>query len=67
MLQTAGKHPLQLRALVIAAASLSITGAYTVNDPLRVYGASRMKVLDTTFLQVIPGSLSRVPGRTAGY
>lgn len=29
-----------------AAASLSITGAYTVNDPLRVYGASRMKVLD---------------------
>lgn len=29
-------------------ASLSITGAYTVNDPLRVYGASRMKVLDMT-------------------
>ena len=29
-----------------ATASLSIGGAYTVNDPLRVYGASRMKVLD---------------------
>lgn len=29
-------------------ASLDITGAYTVNDPLRVYGASRMKVLDLT-------------------
>ena len=28
------------------AASLSITGAYTVNDPLRVYGASRMRALD---------------------
>ena len=29
-------------------ATLSITGAYTVNDPLRVYGASRMRVLDMT-------------------
>lgn len=29
-------------------ASLPITGAYTVNDPLRVYGASRMRVLDMT-------------------
>ena len=29
-------------------AMLSITGAYTVNDPLRVYGASRMRVLDMT-------------------
>ena len=31
-----------------AIATLNITGAYTVNDPLRVYGASRMKVLDMT-------------------
>ena len=31
-----------------ATATLGITGAYTVNDPLRVYGASRMKVLDMT-------------------
>lgn len=31
-----------------AVASLDITGAYTVNDPLRVYGASRMKILDLT-------------------
>ena len=29
-------------------ATLSINGAYTVNDPLRVYGASRMRVLDMT-------------------
>lgn len=29
-------------------AEIAITGAYTVNDPLRVYGASRMKVLDMT-------------------
>ena len=29
-------------------ATLSITGAYTVNDPLRVYGASRMRMLDMT-------------------
>lgn len=29
-------------------AELSIDGAYTVNDPLRVYGASRIKVLDMT-------------------
>ena len=29
-------------------ASLQITGAYTVNDPLRIYGASRMRVLDMT-------------------
>ena len=29
-------------------ATLDITGAYTVNDPLRVYGASRMKTLDMT-------------------
>lgn len=29
-------------------ASLAITGAYTVNDPLRVYGASRMRRLDMT-------------------
>ena len=29
-------------------ASLDITGAFTVNDPLRVYGASRIKVLDMT-------------------
>lgn len=29
-------------------ATLDITGAYTVNDPLRVYGASRMKALDLT-------------------
>lgn len=29
-------------------AELKITGAYTVNDPLRVYGASRMQVLDMT-------------------
>lgn len=28
------------------ATELSITGAYTVNDPLRLYGASRMRVLD---------------------
>lgn len=27
-------------------ATLSIAEAYTVNDPLRIYGASRMKVLD---------------------
>lgn len=31
-----------------AVASLDITGAFTVNDPLRVYGASRIKVLDMT-------------------
>lgn len=30
------------------AATLQITGAYTVNDPLRIYGASRMRVLDMT-------------------
>jgi len=30
------------------AALLQITGAYTVNDPLRIYGASRMRVLDMT-------------------
>lgn len=29
-------------------ATLSVTGAYTVNDPIRLYGASRMKVLDMT-------------------
>ncbi len=29
-------------------AELSISGAYTVNDPLRVYGASRIKVLNMT-------------------
>lgn len=29
-------------------AELSIGGAYTVNDPLRVYGASRIRVLDMT-------------------
>jgi hypothetical protein len=29
-------------------ATLSILGAYTVNDPLRVYGASRMRILDMT-------------------
>ncbi|MEY8684837.1 hypothetical protein AB9N12_01405 [Bacteroides sp. AN502(2024)] len=29
-------------------AVLQITGAYTVNDPLRIYGASRMRVLDMT-------------------
>lgn len=29
-------------------AELEITGAYTVNDPLRLYGASRMRVLDMT-------------------
>lgn len=29
-------------------AQLDITGAYTVNDPIRLYGASRMKVLDMT-------------------
>lgn len=28
--------------------SLDITGAYTVNDPLRVYGASRIRKLDMT-------------------
>lgn len=27
-------------------AELDITGAYTVNDPLRIYGASRIQVLD---------------------
>lgn len=27
-------------------AKLDITGAYTVNDPIRLYGASRMKTLD---------------------
>ncbi len=31
-----------------AVAALQITGAYTVNDPLRIYGASRMRVLDMT-------------------
>lgn len=29
-------------------ATLDITGGYTVNDPLRVYGASRIKALDMT-------------------
>ena len=29
-------------------ATLDIDGAYTVNDPLRIYGASRMRVLDMT-------------------
>ncbi|KAB4285143.1 hypothetical protein GAO58_30350, partial [Bacteroides thetaiotaomicron] len=29
-------------------ATLQITGAYTVNDPLRIYGASRMRVLAMT-------------------
>lgn len=29
-------------------ATLTINGAYTVNDPLRMYGASRMRVLDMT-------------------
>ena len=29
-------------------ATLHISGAYTVNDPLRIYGASRMRVLDMT-------------------
>lgn len=29
-------------------ATLQITGAYTVNDPLRVYGASRIRLLDMT-------------------
>ena len=29
-------------------AELDITGAYTVNDPIRLYGASRMKILDMT-------------------
>lgn len=29
-------------------AELSITGTYTVNDPLRLYGASRIRVLDMT-------------------
>lgn len=29
-------------------ATLQINGAYTVNDPLRIYGASRMRVLDMT-------------------
>lgn len=29
-------------------ATLDITGAYTVNDPLRIYGASRTRVLDLT-------------------
>ena len=29
-------------------ATLQITGAYTVNDPLRIYGASRMRVLNMT-------------------
>lgn len=31
-----------------AVATLYITGAYTVNDPLRIYGASRTRVLDLT-------------------
>ncbi len=31
-----------------AVATLDITGAYTVNDPLRIYGASRTRVLDLT-------------------
>lgn len=31
-----------------AEAEIAITGAYTVNDPLRVYGASRIKKLDMT-------------------
>ena len=31
-----------------AEAEIAITGAYTVNDPLRVYGASRIKKLDIT-------------------
>ena len=31
-----------------AEAEIAITGAYTVNDPLRVYGASRIKRLDMT-------------------
>lgn len=31
-----------------AEAELDITGAYTVNDPLRIYGASRMRTLDMT-------------------
>ena len=31
-----------------AVATLDITGAYTVNDPLRIYGASRARVLDLT-------------------
>ena len=29
-------------------ATLSVSGAYTVNDPIRMYGASRMKILDMT-------------------
>lgn len=29
-------------------ATLNIMGAYTVNDPIRMYGASRMKILDMT-------------------
>lgn len=29
-------------------ALVSITGAYTINDPLRLYGASRIKTLDMT-------------------
>ena len=29
-------------------AELSIKGAYTINDPIRMYGASRMKILDMT-------------------
>ena len=29
-------------------AELDITGTYTVNDPIRLYGASRIKVLDMT-------------------
>lgn len=29
-------------------ATFSITGAFTVNDPIRMYGASRMRVLDMT-------------------
>ena len=31
-----------------ALTTLSISGAYTVNDPLRIYGASRIRVLDMT-------------------
>ncbi len=31
-----------------AVATLDITGAYTVNDPLRIYGASRTRALDLT-------------------
>ena len=29
-------------------ATLSVSGAFTVNDPIRMYGASRMKILDMT-------------------